>query len=46
MKWKKKLLSRKWFIVNEDVAYNRTVDCVNAVELQGIYIYKNKYCVV
>jgi hypothetical protein len=26
-KWREKLLSRKWFIVNEEVAYKKITNC-------------------
>jgi hypothetical protein len=37
-------LSRKWLIVNEELAYKK-ISCLNAAELRntGIYLYKIRY---
>jgi hypothetical protein len=29
------LLSRKWIIVNEEVAYNRIINCTNATDVKN-----------
>jgi hypothetical protein len=44
-KWGEQLLSRKWRIVNEEVAYKRIINCTNAIELRntGKYLYKIRY---
>jgi hypothetical protein len=36
------LLSRKWQIINEELAYNKIINCTNTVELRnlGKYLYK------
>jgi hypothetical protein len=41
-KWGEQLLSIKWLIVNEGVAYKRIINCTIAVELRnkGKYLYK------
>jgi hypothetical protein len=38
------LLSRKWQIINEDVAQKKIINCTNTVELRklGRYLYKIK----
>jgi hypothetical protein len=38
------LLSRKWQEINEEVAYNKIINCTNTVELKnlGRYLYKIK----
>jgi hypothetical protein len=37
-------LSRKWQIINEELAYKKIINCTNTVELRnlGIYLYKIK----
>jgi hypothetical protein len=37
-------LSRKWQIINEEVAYKKIINCTNTVELRnlGRYLYKIK----
>jgi hypothetical protein len=35
-KWMEQFLSRKWLIVFGEVAYKRTINCTNAVELRNI----------
>jgi hypothetical protein len=44
-KWREQFLSRKWLVVNEEVAYERIINCANAVELRDIgkYLYKIRY---
>jgi hypothetical protein len=39
------LLSRKWQIINEELAYKKIINCTNTVELLhlGTYLYKVKY---
>jgi hypothetical protein len=41
-KWMEQFLSRKWFTVNEEVAYKRTINCTNAVELKHTEKYLHK----
>jgi hypothetical protein len=43
-KWKEQSLSIKWLIVNEEVAYKRTINCTNATELKNIgkYLFKTR----
>jgi hypothetical protein len=38
------LLSRKWQIINEELAYKKNINCTNTVELRnlGTYFYKLK----
>jgi hypothetical protein len=38
------LLSRKWQIINEELAYKKIINCTNTVELRnlGRYLYKIK----
>jgi hypothetical protein len=31
--------SRKWFIINEGVAYKRMINCINGAELKNIGKY-------
>jgi hypothetical protein len=31
MKWREQILSRKWFVVNEEIAYKKITNCTNAV---------------
>jgi hypothetical protein len=38
-KWREKLLSRKWPMVNEQIAYKKIINCANAVELRDIGNY-------
>jgi hypothetical protein len=42
--WREQFWSRKWLIVNEEVAYKTKKKCTNAVELRNIgkYLYKIK----
>jgi hypothetical protein len=35
-KWREQLLSREWFIFNEEVTYKRIINRTNAVELRNI----------
>jgi hypothetical protein len=37
-------LSRKWQIINEELEYNKIINCTNTVELRnlGRYLYKIK----
>jgi hypothetical protein len=37
-------LSIKWFVVNEELAYKKIINCTNAVELRNIgnYLYKTR----
>jgi hypothetical protein len=39
------LLSRKWRIINEELAYKEIINCTNTVELRnlGRYLYKIKF---
>jgi hypothetical protein len=43
-KWKEKFLSRKW-LISEEVAFERVMNCTYVVELKGIgkYLYKISY---
>jgi hypothetical protein len=42
-KWKERIFfSRKWLIVNEQVAYKETINCTNVVELKYIGKYQYK----
>jgi hypothetical protein len=34
--WREQFLSRKWLIVNKELAYKRIIYCTNAVELKKI----------
>jgi hypothetical protein len=34
-KWREQFLSRNWLIINEAVAYKRTINCTNAAELRN-----------
>jgi hypothetical protein len=45
MRLREHLLSRKWQIINEELAYKKINNCTNAVELRnlGTYLYKIKY---
>jgi hypothetical protein len=38
------ILSRKWFMVNEGIAYKKVINCTNIIELRNIgnYLYKIK----
>jgi hypothetical protein len=40
--WLEQSLSRKWLIVNEEVAHKKVINYVNAVEVRNIgkYLYK------
>jgi hypothetical protein len=35
-------LSRKWQIINEELAYNKIINCVNTVKIRNLsrYVYK------
>jgi hypothetical protein len=39
------LLSRKWQIINEDIAYKKIINCTNTVEIGNLggYLYKIKW---
>jgi hypothetical protein len=41
-KWREQILTRKWLIVNEEIAYKKITNCTNGVELEhvGNYLYK------
>jgi hypothetical protein len=41
-KWREQILSRNVFVVNDEVAYKRIINCTNDVELRntGKYLYK------
>jgi hypothetical protein len=43
-KWREQFLSRKWLVFNEWIAYKKTINCTNIIELIniGIYLYKTK----
>jgi hypothetical protein len=43
-KWREQFLRRKWFRLNEWIAYKKIVNCNNSIELRNIgsYLYKIK----
>jgi hypothetical protein len=36
-KWRDQFLSRKWQIVNEEIAYKKITNCTNIIELRNSY---------
>jgi hypothetical protein len=38
------ILSRKWQIINEELAYKKIINCTNTIELRNLvrYLYKIK----
>jgi hypothetical protein len=39
---KEHFLSRKWLTINEEIAYNKIINCTNTLEIRniGMYLYK------
>jgi hypothetical protein len=38
-KWREQFLSRKWLRLNEWIAYKKTINCTNIIDLRNIVTY-------